>query len=327
MVKAHGSIEVSAPGQPSASRSILMRCAALGAAVLLTVGFVQADAQVPFRGGIELISIGVTIVDRGGNLVTDLAQDDFQIVEDGAAQTVRYFTRGTESEDTPLHLGLLFDTSGSMGEDISLSRTAAIKFLNALPDAEDMTLVAFDSAVRLGRYSQADFPRLVERIRLAKPDGYTALYDALGVYLAGADEIAGRKILVLYTDGGDTRSSLSWSETLDLLKASDVTVYGVGFLEHQPGVGRLVQQRQIRQMAEITGGRAFFPLSAKDVDAAYDNVLRELRAQYTLGYVSTNAKADGNWRKLEIKLTRPDLNGLRIRSRRGYYAPFRELVP
>lgn len=304
-----------------------MKPAALGAAILVTLELLhngRAGAQAPFRSEIELVGVGVTVVDRKGALVTELAKNDFEVYEDGKVQSVQYFTRGTEFGEAPLHLGLLFDTSGSMEKDISLSRSAAIKFLNALPDAQDMTLVEFDTEVRLARYSQADFARLVERIRARKPDGYTALYDALGVYLAGADEINGRKILVLYTDGGDTRSALSWSDTLDLLKASAVTVYGVGFLEHQSASGRLAQQQQIRQLAEITGGQAFFPQTASDVDAAYDKVLAELRAQYTLGYVSTNTNADGTWRKLQIKLKRPDLKGVRIRSRRGYYAPFRK---
>ena len=292
---------------------------------LMAAAVSQLPAQTRFRSEIELVGVGVTVVDRKGTLVTDLTKDEFELFEDGRLQSVRYFARGTESgEIAPLHLGLLFDTSGSMEQDMSLSRSAAIKFLNALPDAEDMTLVEFNTEVRSARYSQDDFARLVERIRARKPDGYTALYDALGVYLGSADEINGRKILVLYSDGGDTRSSASWSDTLGLLKASDVTVYVVGFLEHQTQSGRTSQGYQLRQIAELTGGQAFFPTTTKDVDAAYEKVLAELRAQYTLGYVSTNPKTDGSWRKVQIKLKRPDLKGAKIRSRTGYYAPFRE---
>jgi Ca-activated chloride channel family protein len=295
--------------------------------ILIAALVIQLGAQTRFRGEIELVGVGVTVVDRKGDLITDLTKDDFDIYEDGRLQTVRYFVRGTDNnEDATLHLGLLFDTSGSMEKDISLSRTAAIKFLNALPDAEDMTLVEFNTEVRLARYSQDDFARLVERIRGRKPDGYTALYDALGVYLANAAEVNGRKILVLYSDGGDTRSSASWSDTLDLLKASDVTIYVVGFLQHQTQSSRTSQGYQLREIAGLTGGQAFFPNTAKDVDAAYDKVLAELRAQYTFGYVSTNAKTDGRWRKVEIRLKRPDLKNAKTRSRNGYYAPLREAV-
>lgn len=298
-------------------------------AILILIAFavIQLPAQTRFRGEIELVSIGVTVADRKGSLITDLTKDDFDVYEDGRLQTVRYFARGTEtSEEEALHLGLLFDTSGSMEQDIAMSRTAAIKFLNALPDAQDMTLVEFSTEVRLSRYSRDDFARLVERIRGRKPDGSTALYDALGVYLANAAEINGRKILVLYSDGGDTRSSASWSDILDVLKASDVTIYVVGFLEHQSQSARTSQGYQLRQLAGLTGGHAFFPTTAKDVDAAYDQVLAELRAQYTLGYVSTNTKMDGSWRKVEIKLNRAALRAIKTRSRNGYYAPFRKAV-
>jgi len=100
----------------------------------------------------------------------------------------------------------------------------------------------------------------------------------------------------------------------------------VGFLQHQTQSSRTSQGYQLREIAGLTGGQAFFPNTAKDVDAAYDKVLAELRAQYTLGYVSTNAKTDGRWRKVEIRLKRPDLKNAKTRSRNGYYAPLREAV-
>src|SRR6185295_6843114 len=133
-----------------------------------------------------------------------------------------------------LHLGVLIDVSGSMGEDMSFSKTASIKFLNRLIDAVDITVVDFDTEVRAARYSQNEFARVVERIRQKKADGFTALDDAIGLYLDGAGGQDGRKVMLLYTDGGDTRSALPLHELIDLLKASDVTVYTIGELEHQP---------------------------------------------------------------------------------------------
>jgi Ca-activated chloride channel family protein len=303
------------------SRVVLL----VGLASLVPVALV---AQGRFRAEVDLVSIAVTIVDQQGNLVSGLSQQDFEIYEDGKLQAVRYFAPGHDGGlPIALHVALLFDTSGSMGQDIRLSRTSAIKFLNALPQAQDMTLVEFDTEVRLSRYSQDDFARLVERIRSRKPQGFTALYDALGTYLAGAAELDGHKVLVLYTDGGDTRSSMSWSETLDLLKASDVTVYAIGFLGHQSSVSQGSQRRQLQQIAEITGGQAFFPRGGKDVDAAYEDILAELQAQYLMGYVSTNPRMDGGWRKVEIKLTSPELKRTRVRGRPGYFARRRDLVP
>lgn len=288
----------------------------------LFTGVATASAGQVFRTGVDLVSFGVTVVDKKGNLITDLGPSDFEILEDGHKQTLRYLAHGDDDATAPeLHLGLLLDTSGSMEEDINLARSAAVKFLNALPDAVDMTLVDFDTEVRVARYGQKDFPRLVERIRGRKPDGWTALYDAIGVYLDGASSQAGRKILVLYTDGGDTTSTMTFSDTMTLLKTSDVTVYAIGLLEHQFASNRTDQRMQLQQIAEATGGQAFFPTSMKEVDVMYERVLAEMRAQYSLGYASNNERPDGSWRKVEIKLARQQL---KVRTRKGYFAPYKE---
>ena len=276
----------------------------------------------PVHTGIDLTTFGVTVVDKKGDYLTDLTAADFEIFEDGQKQEVKYFARGVDLDSGPdMHVGLLFDTSGSMGEDIKLSRSAAVKFLNTLSDAKDMTLVDFDTEVRIAKaYGQKDFPRMVERIRARTPDGNTALYDAMGVYLDGASDDEGRKILVLYTDGGDNQSTISFGDLMTLVRASDATVYSVGFLEHARGA--IEERSRLVQIAEATGGQAFFPSTMKDVEAAYDKVVAQIRAQFSLGYASTNTKQDGSWRKVEIKVTRPDLKGLKIMSRRGYFAPY-----
>ncbi len=279
--------------------------------------------QVPvFRGGVDLVRLGVTVTDRKGNFVTELAANDFEVYEDGKKQELRYFAAGlpTESGEPQTHLGLLLDVSESMGEDISFTKTAAVKFLNSLIEAVDITMVDFDTEVRATRYSQADFARVIERIRLQKASGWTALYDAIGVYLDGADGQDGRKVMLLYTDGGDTRSSMSFADLMNLLKLSDVTVYVIGALEHQSPTTKNQQRMLLQQIADVTGGQAFFPLSVKELDAIYEKVLAEIRAQYSLGYISTNTKADGSWRKVELKITRKDLRDVHLRARRGYFA-------
>jgi Ca-activated chloride channel family protein len=298
----------------------------LATTILVTVTAALVSAQQPtFRGGIDLATFGVTVTDKKGTFIDDLTIDDFEIVEDGKKQTLTYFVRGDEVETAPeLHVGLLFDTSGSMGEDIKLSRSAAVRFLNTLSGARDMTLVDFDTEVRVAKYGQQDFPRLVERIRGRRPDGSTALYDALGVYLDGASEDEGRTILVLYTDGGDTRSTLAFSDVMTLIRASDVTIYTVGFLDHQSSSVRVEQRARLFQIAEATGGEAFFPLAMKDVEIAYDKIVAQIRAQYSVAYTSTNPKHDGQWRKVEIKVRRPGLKDLKVQSRRGYFAPYQE---
>ena len=298
------------------------------AVVLLTAiivaGIASLSAQTPtFRTGIDLATFGVTVVDKKGEYLSDLNAEDFEIIEDGQKQALKYFARGTDIENGPeMHVGLLFDTSASMTDDIKLSRSAAIKFLNTLSEAKDMTLVDFDTEVRVAKYGQRDFPRLVERIRGRTPEGETAMYDAMGVYLDGASDDEGRKILVLYTDGGDTHSTIGFGDLMTLIRASDVTVYSVGFLEHSRG--RIEERAHLQQIAEATGGQAFFPTTMKDIEASYDKVVAQIRAQYSLAYTSSNTKQDGAWRKVEIRVIRPDLKGSRILSRRGYFAPYQE---
>ena len=298
-----------------------------GPAAPLVAGPVPSGVEgqtATFRSGVELVTVGVTVSDRDGGFLGTLAADDFEVLEDGKPQAVTFFSRGDQAAAAPeMHVGLLFDTSGSMTDDISLARSAAIRFLNTLRDAEDMTLVDFDTEVRIARYGQQDFPRLVERIRNRRPGGFTAMHDALGVYLDRASDDEGRTILVLYTDGGDTRSTIGFGDVMTLVRASDVTIYAIGFLEHQSSSMRNEQRVRLNQLAEATGGEAFFPLQMKDVEAAYDRIVAQIRAQYTLGYTSTNTTQNGSWRKVEIRLKDSALRGARIQSRRGYFAPYR----
>lgn len=302
-------------------QAVGMRKLALGVAVLVPTWLASTPAGQVFRTAVDLASFGVTVVDKKGDLAADLAREDFEVREDGQPQDVALFARGDAVESAPpLRLGLLFDTSSSMEENIAFSRSAAIKFLNTLQEARDVTLVDFDTEVRVVRYGQSDFARLVQRIRQRRADGNTALYDALGVYLDGAATEDGRRILVLYTDGGDTSSTMTFSEAQTLLKASDVTLYAIGFLSHMPQSVQMDQRLKLRQLAETTGGLAFFPSVIKELDGTYDKIAAEIRAQYTIGYLSTNAKTDGLWRKVEIRVRRP---GLRVRTRLGYFAPFR----
>lgn len=291
------------------------------AAVLLTCW--AAKAQHVFKSGVDLVGFGVTIIDRKGSPVTDLTPDDFVIIEEGKEQKLNFFASGASEATPPLHIGLLFDTSRSMVEGLGFARSAAIKFLNTLTQAVDITLVNFDTEIRIGRYGQADFPRLVERIRSREAEGWTALYDAIGVYLDGASAQDGQKILVLYTDGSDTRSSMTWSEILMATKASDVTVYAIGFLEHEHTSVQSEQRMRLQQMTELSGGQTLFPTDIKDLDAIYEKIQAEITARYSLGYTPTDARTDGSWRNVEIRVTRPDLKGAKVRTRKGYFAPYR----
>ena len=286
------------------------------------------SAQQPlFSSGIDLVDVGVTVLDRDGNLVTDLRAEDFELLEDGRPQEILYFSRSLagEAESVPLHLGVLFDASGSMERDDRFVKTAALRFLDTIDYAADITLVDFDAEVRVGRYGQADFPRLVERVRNRRASGMTALYDALGVYLDGAFGQDGRKVLLLYTDGEDTRSRMRLDETMDLVRASDVTIYAIGFQKNLRSSVRQFQRMRLSRLAEITGGRSYFPRSVDRLDEIYEEIAAELEGRYSLGFVSTNGRADGTWREIEVRLTGPRApRRATVRARDGYFAPYSE---
>ncbi len=299
-----------------------------GAIVALLCSSMVLALQPRFSSRIDLVHVSVTVLDRDGQPITELSAVDFELLEDGELQEVAYFARGLSSDNDvmPLHLGLLLDASGSMAQDDRFQKTAAIKFLRALDYAADTTVVDFDTEVRVGRYGREGFPRLVERIRASRPSGDTALYDALGVYLDGAFEQDGRKILVLYTDGEDTRSQMSFEDARDLLRASDVTVYAIGLQRYLRASSRQRQRMFLEELTDSTGGRAYFPQETDELDGIYEQIEAELNARYSVGFISTNEEQDGSWRELEVRL-RSQTEGLRraeIRSRSGYYAIYVE---
>nr|UXE45407.1 hypothetical protein Hi04_10k_c4773_00022 [uncultured bacterium] len=292
-------------------------------AVAVTVAIAAAPAtlepQATFRRNVDLVNIGVTVAAENRRLITDLRASDFAVYEDGRPQQISAFVSGSDA-GPPLHVGVVLDVSGSMESTLAFTQGAVIKFLQSLPDAVDVTFIDFASEVRGARYAQTDLPALVEDIRHLRADGGTALYDAISVYLDGASEQEGRKVMVLYTDGADTDSSLSLKKLMKQLKASDATVYAIGAFGDRLSSAQMPQRAELAKISEATGGTAFFPNSVQDLDRIYEQVLREVRAQYTIGYVSTNERTDGAWRKVDIRITRVDGKGLHVRARKGYYA-------
>ncbi len=294
-------------------------CAAL--LLIAAATAVLGAAQIRYRAAIDVVGFTVTVTERNNMPVEGLTVDDFDVREDGVVQQVTYFSTGSDEVAVPLHIGLMFDTSESMEKDLSFSRGAAIKFLNTFPKAADFTFVDFATEVRAARFSQEEFPRLVARIRNRPAKGMTALFDALSVYLGAAFDQTGRKVLVVYTDGGDSSSSRTWGEAERLLKASDVTVYPIGFMANQgQGSARLVQQSRLNEMASLTGGLALYPNAMKQLDEMYARISKEINSQYILGYVSTNSTKDGKWRKVDVRLKKPASNR-QVRTRQGYFAP------
>ncbi len=297
-----------------------MRAAVIVGMTLLICAELPAQDGPVIRARTDLVHFGVTVTDRQGNVVPGLAADAFEIIENGTRQTITSFAVGSDAAKD-LHVGVMFDSSESMLNAIDAARTAAIRFLNRLPEAVDMTLVDFADDVRVSQFSQEDFPQLVERIRGGKVKGQTALYDAFTMYLTGARDAQGRHVLAVFTDGGNSTGSTRYSNLIELARASQVTIYVVGLLEHQSPSARNELELRMRRIAEETGGRAIFPYSLKQIDEAYDRIIEEIRSQYSIGYVSTDLRQDGRWRPVQVRLVRPEHKNLRVRTRGGYYAP------
>src|SRR5262245_25784309 len=247
---------------PQRRRSIRAVFGVLVIAAAATTLVARASAQqwreAAFRGRTDLVSVGVTVWGKRQQFVTDLTANDFAVYEDGRPQQIFAFVSGTQG-GPPLHVGILLDVSASQGLDLEFTHSAVIKFLKELPDAVDVTFIDFASDVRGGRYAQSDFPRLFRRVRDLKAGGGTSLYDAIGLYLGGARDQDGRKVMVLYTDGADTASSLTLDRLMEALKTSDVTVYAIGALDNQPQSTQSMLRALLADIATTSGGSAFFP--------------------------------------------------------------------
>jgi Ca-activated chloride channel homolog len=276
-----------------------------------------------FKAGTDVVNLTVAVRDSEGRLIPDLTAEDFVIFEDGRPQPVQLFApayRPGQEEALALDLGLLLDTSESMAKEIKLTQEAALRFLEAIPRARDLMTIFFDQDIRISRYDSEHQQGLFERIVDAQASGNTALYDAIAVYLSRIQDSAGRKVLVILTDGEDTTSSLSLAEVLDLVRSSSVTIYPIAFPgEYQLGTNRALSARSfLKHLADISGGDVFTPLASKDLPAIYEKILDELASQYVLGFVSDNAKRDGKFRKLRVEVA---VKGLKVRHRPGYFGP------
>jgi len=292
--------------------------------IVLALGVVATlDAgQQTFRTSADVVVLPVAVVGRGNTLVRGLTRDDFEVFEDGKRQTLTFFNEGAGGAALPLHLGLLLDTSSSMDRDLATASSAAIRFVNAVDEAVDVTFVDFATEVRVSRFSPPSYAHLFERMRSNKAEGSTALYDALALYLAAAGQQDGQKVLLLYSDGEDSTSSIGYGRVIEMLRLGDVMVYAIGYLDSLRG-SRGAAQLRLNDLAHQTGGEAFFPLDRKQLDEIYGKIEDEIASRYSLGFMSTNRARDGKWRKVEVRVTSPAGKGAKVRTRPGYFAPAR----
>jgi Ca-activated chloride channel family protein len=295
--------------------------------LFLAAFFLSASAAAPqsaegptFSVGLDVVKLTVTVRDAQGHFVSDLGPDDFTIYEDNRPQSLQIFARAAqigEEENLTLDLGMLMDTSESMIKELKLSKEAAIRFLDAIPRARDLLTIFFDHDIRVSRYDSEHQQGLIERLEEAQGSGYTALYDAITVYLSRIQDSPGRKILVLFTDGEDTTSQTSFADLVKMVRSSPVTIYPIGFFNSfSPGTTRSVYCRGIlHDLAVMSGGDLFSPSTSRDLPGIYQQILDELGSQYVIGFTSDRPDQTGKFRHLRVETRRP---GLKVRARDGY---------
>jgi Ca-activated chloride channel family protein len=300
------------------------------ALVSARAGFAQesqppTDQALPsFRTGVELVSLNVTVTE-GARYVGNLEVGDFQVFEDGVHQTLTYFSKA----NLPIALALLIDTSASMESRLPTAQEAAIGFAQRLRPQDLAEVVDFDSRVMVLQPFSNDTASLEQAIRKTSAGGSTSMYNAIYIALknlrrvvaTSADEIR-RQAIVLLSDGEDTSSLLPFEEVLDLARRSETAIYAIGLRsEDEParsGPGFNEADFVLRQLAQETGGRAYFAASAKDLASIYGQISDELSSQYTVGYTSRNTRRDGAFRRVVVRVARP---GVVARAKLGYFAP------
>ncbi|MEE2791324.1 MAG: VWA domain-containing protein [Acidobacteriota bacterium] len=295
----------------------------LAATLGITTIIAQQPEQPAFRAGVDLVSLNVTVTDGENRYVTDLDATGFQIYEDGALQEVSFFNR----TQLPIALALLMDTSASMNERMSTAQEAAVGFAERLR-AEDLgSVIDFDSRVEILQGFTSSLDELKEAIRRTSAGGSTSLYNAIYISLKELGKIAAtttddirRQAIVVLSDGEDTSSLVGFEEVLELAKRSDTTIYTIGLKSKDLRSQRGFREADfvLRQLAQETGGRAFFPQQVDDLPEIYERISDELSSQYTLAYTSKNPLRDGKWRRLVVRV---DRSNVAARTKQGYYAP------
>lgn len=269
----------------------------------------------------DLITLTVTVTDTYGRYVSGLSKSAFSVLDDKKPQEITYFS----DDDSPVSVGVLFDLSGSMsGEKVKRARDALAKFIQTSHNSDEYFLIAFNSRSQLLLDKTRDGNAVLDKLTFVQTRSQTALYDAC--YL-GVEKVQRgshpKRALLLISDGQDNNSRYTFSELRRLLKESDVTLYGVGILSGSDAGSSMGMEGQgiLDELASVSGGKAFFPRSAAEMDDIFEQIALELRHQYSIGYKPTNFNNDGKWHKVKVKVTPPrGLPKLFVRSKEGYYA-------
>jgi Ca-activated chloride channel family protein len=270
-----------------------------------------------------LVQINVTVTDPLNRFVTGLDKEYFKLFEDKIQQEVSQFS----SEDAPLSIGLVFDTSGSMGSKMQKSRQAAAQFFKTSNPEDEFFLVTFNDRPELSVPFTGDTEHVQSRLTFTQSKGRTALLD--GVYLAMNQMKKARnprKALLIISDGGDNSSRYTESEIKNAVREADVQIYAIGIFEPMASRGRTAEEMAgpglLNEVAEQTGGRAFAVDNLAELPDVAAKIGMELRNQYVLYYTPKNQDRDGKYRRVQVKLVQPrGLPPLKAFFRLGYYAP------
>jgi Ca-activated chloride channel family protein len=272
------------------------------------------------RVRVDLVNVLFTVTDRKNRLVLNLTKDDFHVFEDNKPQSIRFFSR---ESDLPLRIAILIDTSNSVRERLRFEQEAAVDFLTTTlrPRKDQAFVVAFDVEPQLLQDYTDDMEKLSQAIRSLQAGGATGLYDT--IYFACKQKMLFfpppepylRRVMIVISDGQDNSSEHTRDEALGMAQRGEVTVFTIS--TNRSGL-REKGDRVLKYLAEETGGRAFFPFSASDLAANFQEIGRELRSQYSMAYVSTNAARDGTYRAITIQSRD---KGTRVRAKSGYFSP------
>ena len=269
---------------------------------------------------ITRVNILFTVTDKKGRFITDLGQEDFDIAENKKAQQIRQFTA---ESDLPLRIAVLVDTSNSITDRFRFEQQAAIRFMNSVlrPRQDLMMIAAFDSNVELVTDLTDDMKALEAGIRSMRPGGGTSLYDA--IYFGAKEKLMMdqprdkfRRAMIIISDGLDTASDRTRDQALEMAQKADVVIYAISTnITREDKEGDKV----LKYLTEETGGQAFFPFKAEDLDQSFENIANVLRHQYNIFYSPNPMVHDGLYHPVALKVkTRKDLV---VRARKGYYAP------
>lgn len=271
----------------------------------------------------QLVLINVTVTDPLNRFVTGLEKEHFRLFEDKVEQTITQFS----SEDAPISIGLVFDTSGSMGPKLQKSRQAAAEFFKTANPSDEFFLVQFNDRPELSVPFTTDTDKLQSTLAFTQSKGRTALLDS--VYLAMHEMKRAhnpRKALLIISDGGDNSSRYTETEIRNAVREADVQIFAIGIFESLGNRGRTPEEAAgpglLNELAEQTGGREYAVENIAELPDIAAKIGTELRNEYILGYTPKNKERDGKYRRVQVKLNQPrGLPPLKAYFRLGYYAP------